>query len=230
MEKLRDDLLKNVNFINFSEAYEMYDFIEVDEGIGAIGRSDRPWVYISCEKRATLQSILEHYNREICFAAVEDWMLEDVMNGHEVKWQLSCDKLYYPQDHVLKSHHHQVSKLDVSEAEYIFTHYDYKAYTNLDYVRERIAYGEALGIYDHGVLVAWLMTHDDGAMGFLQVLKTHRNKGYALALTVDMIKLLRGKDKIPFVHIESDNVKSQSLAKKMGFVNDRRIHWLELED
>jgi 8-oxo-dGTP diphosphatase len=39
---------------------------------------------------------------------------------------------------------------------------------------------------------------------------------------------LRMQGKVPFVHIEEENVKSTRLAMKLGFQRDRRVHWLEL--
>ena len=77
--------------------------------------------------------------------------------------------------------------------------------------------------------LAWAMTHDDSAIGFLHVLEAYRRQGFAYELTVYLIHQLRQQGKIPFVHIEETNLKSIHLAMKLGFRKDRRVHWFEIQ-
>lgn len=77
--------------------------------------------------------------------------------------------------------------------------------------------------------MAWAITHDDGAIGFLHVLEEYRGKGYGTNVTAAMINKLLELDELPFVHIEEDNIKSMDLALKAGFSKDRRIHWVKLK-
>ena len=61
------------------------------------------------------------------------------------------------------------------------------------------------------------------------VLDEYRNKGYAMTLSVSLIKILRTMGEVPFVHIEPQNYQSMNLALKAGFQKDRMINWFEFK-
>jgi len=96
-------------------------------------------------------------------------------------------------------------------------------------VEERIRNGVALGIRADGKLVAWSITHDDGSVGFMNVLEGYRRRGYATAVTAAMVKKLLERGELPFVHIEEDNYKSMNLALKTGFRKHGRVYWIKLK-
>lgn len=104
-----------------------------------------------------------------------------------------------------------------------------KEITSREYIQDRIQHGFSAGIYESGKLVAWILTQDDSAIGFLNVLEAYRRKGYAYELTVYLTDQLRKQGKIPFVHIEETNHKSIHLARKLGLKKDRRIHGFEIK-
>lgn len=227
---LHKDYIRNANFIYFDKAYTMYDFIVVGNSVAATGKSDREWVYISSESANELKIILGQLDSRLkCYAIIEDWMIPYIQGHKNMVWQLSCEKLVFPEDKVLPEINQTIKELKPEASEYIFNNYGYQSLTNIDYIKERLTIGEGLGIYEDDLLVAWVITHDDGAIGFLQVLDDYRKKGYGKALTIAMIRKLRNENKLPYVHIESDNHPSISLAKNMGFEYDRNIHWFELE-
>lgn len=122
----------------------------------------------------------------------------------------------------------EIRNLKIEDATYIYNNYDYQEFTSIEYISERIENGIGLGIYKDNKLVAWIITHDDGAIGFLNVLKEYRRKGYGMELTVAMIKKLRELGEVPFVHIEMDNKKSMNLALQIGFTKDRIVNWFEI--
>jgi len=72
-------------------------------------------------------------------------------------------------------------------------------------------------------LIAWGITQDDGAIGFLYVLPEYRRRGYAQDVLIDLIKKVSDENKIPFVHIEEENEKSMRLAVKLGFEKDKVV-------
>ncbi|GMQ63569.1 GNAT family N-acetyltransferase [Vallitalea maricola] len=100
------------------------------------------------------------------------------------------------------------------DAEYIYDNYEYKKYTSREYITERIQKDSSLGIIEDDRLVGWIMIHDDGAIGMLNVLLAYRKKGYGYELTL-AIKEVRQLRKKPFLHIEEDNIKSTKLALKL---------------
>ena len=47
----------------------------------------------------------------------------------------------------------------------------YKDMLSVGYLNERIEKSVSAGIYNDGKLVAWALTHDDGSLGSMHVLK-----------------------------------------------------------
>ncbi|MCK4813801.1 MAG: GNAT family N-acetyltransferase [Candidatus Marinimicrobia bacterium] len=223
------DRIRNINIINFIKNYPPCDIILEGNSILVRGISDRPWVYISSITKTGFSSIIRHLAPDdTCFAILEDWMLPLLTKNKETVWSLSCDKLYLPDSTQVSPISANIRDLSVDDTDYIYTHYMYKTLTSPEYISERIQHGAALGIDVNNTLAAWMITHDDGAMGFLEVLPEYRRRGFGRALTAAMISRLRQQKTLPFVHIESDNIPSLQLAKQFGFIFDRRIHWIEL--
>jgi Acetyltransferases len=135
-------------------------------------------------------------------------------------------KLYLPEEAVLVDSNCKIDKLSPSDAEYIYENYEYKQYCNVEYIKERIERGPALGIKKDNKLAAWVMTQDDGAIGLLTVIPEYRRKGLARELMLSMVKCLRNVGQVPFMQIEEDNIPSMTLAMSLGFKKDRRIHWI----
>lgn len=224
---LRIDRIRNINIINFIENNSIHYIKRIGDSVIVKGRSDEDWVYISSPSEADLKLLLKECERDEFFVIIDDWMLPYIINNREIEWKLSCVKLVFPEDIKLLNFRYKIRDLIVDDAEYIFKNSKYKDYTSIQYIIDRIERGIALGIYDEEKLTAWIMTHDDGAIGFLNVLPEYRKKGYGYDLTIAIIDRLRSIEKIPFVHIEEDNYKSMSLALKSGFVKYGNIHWIK---
>ena len=77
-------------------------------------------------------------------------------------------------------------------------------------------------------LVAWGLTHDDGALGSLHVLDEYRKKGYGKEILISLIHQNRKLGKISFAQIEEKNLKATNLVEQLGFVKDRRVSWVKL--
>jgi 8-oxo-dGTP diphosphatase len=227
---LEKDKIRNCNMINFIEQYPIERIEIMGKSVLARGISDEIWNYISSENRDEFEKLIEK-NRatDTHFAVLEDWMLPYLTLSRTVVWQLTCIKLVFTHDvSSLPANKHNVIELKPEDAQYIYNHYGYQKYTSVEYITNRIKSGNALGIYEDSKLVAWIATHDDGAMGLLHVLPEYRRKGYGYELTVALIMYMYEQGKLPFIHIEEDNVKSMNLALKVGFVKDRRIHWVKM--
>ncbi|MBB6217225.1 ribosomal protein S18 acetylase RimI-like enzyme [Anaerosolibacter carboniphilus] len=228
LSKLVENRIQNINLINFIEDYPIHSIEKADNSFLVRGRSDQDWVYFSSNSPTEFEALVEKVDEEDeYFAIIEDWMLPYLLKDKKVIWELVCMKLYFPEDKPVGPPKSEIVDLTHDYVQYIFDHSKYKDFTSVEYITERIEKGIGLGILRDEKLVAWLITHDDGAMGFLHVLDEYRGRGYALDLTVEMVDRLRKQEKIPFVHIEENNVQSMGLALKMGFKEDRRIRWLK---
>jgi 8-oxo-dGTP diphosphatase len=226
---LKQNVIKNMNILYFMENNPIYSLEQTGDSVVLRGESDHRWVYISSPNEQELAAVMKTLREnDRFFAAIEDWMLPILTTNKTLVWQLSTMKLVLP-EHVtfpqmFQSH---IVPLSVNDTRYLYEHSLYQGVTSLDYIRDRIQHGLSAGIHESGKLVAWAMTHDDSAIGFLDVLEAYRRKGYAYELTVYLIHQLRKQGKIPFVHIEETNLKSIHLATKLGFRKDRRLHWLK---
>ena len=228
---LRQSETKNMNILYFMENNPIYSIEQTGDSVVLRGESDHQWVYISSPNEQELAAVVETLREnDRFFAAIEDWMLPILSTNKTLVWQLSAMRLALPEDvtfsQMFQSH---IAPLSVDDTRYLYEHSQYQAVTSPDYIRDRIQHGPSAGIHESGKLVAWAMTHDDSAIGFLHVLEAYRRKGYAYELTAHLIHQLRKQGKIPFVHIEETNLKSIHLATKLGFQKDRRLHWFEIQ-
>ncbi len=215
----------------FMENNPTHSFERTGDSVVLRGESDHPWVYISSPDEQELASVLKTLtDNDRFFAVIEDWMLPAFTAGKTLVWQLSTMKLVLP-EHVTfpQNPESHITPLSVDDAQYLYEHSMYQGVTSSDYIRDRIQNGLSAGIHDSGKLVAWALTHDDSAIGFLHVLPAYRKMGYAYELTVYLINQLRKQGRIPFVQIEETNLKSMRLAGKLGFRKDRRVHWFEVQ-
>lgn len=229
VRKLKRDEKKNINVINFIESYPVDRVDEVGETIRIRGKSDHDWNYISSNSKDEFERMLESLNNEKYFAILEDWMVPIVEAEGTLEWKLSCIKFFFPDSKKVPEVDAPITPLSVEDSEWIFKNGKYSEFTSTRYIREMIQKGPAIGIRQDGYLVAWVMTHDDGAIGFLHVLPEYRSRGYAIALTCEMIRRVKRSGKIPFVHIEEENTSSIRLAKKLGFEEERKVHWIKLK-
>ncbi|MCD4709013.1 MAG: GNAT family N-acetyltransferase [Candidatus Sabulitectum sp.] len=228
---LKHNEIKNMNMLYFMENNPVCSFERTGDSVVLRGESDHPWVYISSPDEQELTVAIKTLtSNDKFFAVIEDWMLPALTADKTLLWQLSTMKLVLPEDVTFpqKPESH-ITPLSAGDAQYLYDHSLYQGVTSSDYIRNRIQNGLSAGIFESGKLVAWALTHDDSAIGFLHVLPVCRRKGYAYELTVYLISKLRKQGKIPFVQIEEANLKSIHLATKLGFRKDRRVHWFEVQ-
>ena len=228
IQKLKKNYYKNINIINFSKAYPLTRLDFVNDSIILSGTSDNSWTYISLDKENDMDKLMEKLREEDKHIAIFDRSVLDYYeSNYEIEWKLSCEKYVYENDKILKSE--DVYELTEDDAYYIQENNSYNSFTDIEYIKFRIQNGVGLGIKIHDKLVAWVMTHDDGAIGFMHVLENYRNKGYASTLTNEIIRRLKYIDDLPFVHIEKNNEKSIKLAEKAGFKYFGDVYWIKIK-
>ena len=231
---LREDQGKNQNMINFVNGYPVIKSERAGEkGLLIQGISDEPWIYFSCKEPKTFRDLLGYCsNQDLYYANLEPWMKDILLEDRQVHWEMSCIMLVLL-DRVVVAKNQLESgfRLDVLTEEnvaFIFENSKYSEFTSPAYIKHRIQQGIGFGIYDGNELLAWVLTHDDGAIGFLNVLEKYRRRGFGQVLTTEIIEAVRGLGQVPFVCIEKDNHKSLSLAKKLGYVPSREIAWVKV--
>ena len=220
---------KNINLKNFKKDYILEREVFIGDSIILTGKSDHFWTYISLASVNDLDQVMDLLRPQDTRLMVQDsCVLNYLKEKRAIEWIMSCQKLIYNGPKLSMSY--PAYDLKESDADYIQAMNDYGDFTDVSYIKSRIKKGIGLGIKEQDQLIAWVLTHDDGAIGFIKVLPEYRNKGYAKLLTHEVIARQQLENTPSFVHIEKDNMKSIALAKKVGFESFGQVHWIKLKD
>ena len=228
---LEDNKLNNINAINFIKAYKVYGAAFEASSLLIYGKSDELWAYVCAETEEQLSRLMEKNHTKLqYFAVVEDWMLPILSKDKDIDWVLKCEKLVLPEIIHINSSVYEYEPLRQEDAEYIFNKSKYKQYTSIEFIKERIKKGISLCRRENGEPIAWIMTQDDGAIGFLNVVEEYRRKGYAKDILLAMLYKLRADGTIAFAHIEDTNIASMNLALSLGFQRYKTVNWIKLKN
>lgn len=231
VNNLRLDLKKNINLLNFI-AYNPIDLVAEYNGRYIIrGLSDDYWVYNTAKTPTEFLELLRNTPDDKCFVVQSSWEVEVLKQwGNKIDFILPCKKLFIPDSIVLPTiSKHITTKLKATDSDYLYANSKYSDISNTQYILDRIEKDTSSCIYDDDKIVGWCMTHDDGSIGFLNVLESHWRKGMAQSLMIDMINKIRNQGKLPFVHVEESNIPSMSLMKRLGFIEYGDIYWIKFK-
>lgn len=216
--------------INFIRSNPTRNIELFDSTLLIRGTSDRDWVYLcSSNPRELARATALLTKEDINFALLEEWMIPIVTKGRDIEWQMTSRRLVLPLTTPLPPQNIATTPLLPEEAQFIHQNWPYANVTTLEYTRARIERGLSAAVRDgQKKPVAWAITHDDGAIGFLYVTDQYRGLGYAQGVTAAIAQELKNQGQIAWVNIEPDNLKSLTLASKLGFVDTGIISWLGL--
>jgi GNAT superfamily N-acetyltransferase len=94
-----------------------------------------------------------------------------------------------------------------------------------EYIRWRIQVGPTCAVRDRGKLAAWALTHADGTMGILHVLKEYRGQDMARSITTALARRCLKAGIKPFLYILRNNRASINLTESMGFTRYGTYVW-----
>jgi GNAT superfamily N-acetyltransferase len=171
----------------------------------------------------------KHHNKTKYYNSVDDWMIPLILKYGSADWILITDRYTLEDNIVCDSPDLPMVKIEKTSASYIHGNSVYKSFTTKKYIEERLEKDISAGIMVGNHLVAWGMTHDDGSLGFLHVLKEFRNKGYGKNILLELIPQLRQEGKPVFGNIEPGNKASVRLVNKLGFKFDQKSSWIKLK-
>ena len=230
LTRLYRDPIKNLSITGFAENNNITAVKVYKNSLYLKGTSDHSWIYFSCGNEEELCYLInELQDNDEYFASLEDWMLPHVTKHKNIEWLLTTMRLYLPANASLERNTFPVTKLSPEDSDFILDNSNYKNFLSVEYLQERIQKSYSAGIRENGKLVAWGLTHDDGALGSLHVLENHRGNGYGKAIVTSLIEQCRAGGKIPFAQIEEKNLPALGLVQKLGFKEDRRVTWIKLK-
>lgn len=227
---LKKDLYRNINVLNFIDCYPVTAAYTVGDSVVVKGISDQTWIFIYSNSKTELMEITAGLDRcDRCFAIIEEWMEPIIIGKRSTKWQMKTDKFILPDDVPIPDVAVDIVPLTTADAPMIVSHSHYQQFLTEGYICERIEKDVNGGIRIDGQLVAWAMTHDDGALGSLHVRDDYRRRGFGREVTLFLIHELRKLKRLPFAHVEPTNTRSLNMVRQMGFRLVNRVSWFELE-
>jgi len=162
------------------------------------------------------------------FHLVDEDLLRIVRRRMRIGWCSSAWLLALSPGDLRHEKKHETKQIDPSWASKIAKAWAYD-WNATEYVRARIANGPSAGVFIDGELVAWNLTHFEtdkvSAMGLLVVLPSHRGKGYAESVTIDVARQVLAADRTPLCHIYEDNQASLAMSEEVGFRRICRQVW-----
>ena len=228
-EKLQKDFLSNSSIIGFIENNPITEVIGINDSYLIKGTSDVEWTYIVCSNENDLKVLLERSSGSTYFASVEDWMIPIITEKRNAEWVLSTMRYYLPDDVEVPENKKEVVPLTTDHIGFIISQSNYKQFLTPAYVEERISKSISAAMMKKDKLVAWGLTHDDGALGSLHVMDEYRKKGFGKEILLSLIHQNRKLGKISFAQIEEKNTKATNLIEQLGFIKDRKVSWVKLD-
>ncbi len=225
---LLKDEITNMSIIGFVSENPVTLVLKEGDSVLIKGVSDEEWIYIFSKDENELRVLLSQLsNKDIYFASVEDWMIPIINETKKFEWTLSTIRWYLPDDVEVAENKYKTFPISTEHIGFIISQSSYKQFLTPRYLKERITKSISACIYDDEKIVAWGLTHDDGALGSLNVLDEYRGKKYGTEIVLSLIHQCRALGKIPFAQIEETNYKAIKLVTKLGFVKDRRVTWIK---
>jgi len=226
---LKKDVVKNVSMINLVDD-KVFKELRVFDNIVLIKRDNKnKSIYLSCSDENEVKIAIENLRPDDKhFAALEEWMVPILTKGNEVVKSVGGFKRVLLDNVKLPKPKTPTRPLTVEDAEIINETWEHKYEDSIEYIRKRILANDSVGIEVDGKLVAWVLIHDDGALGCLYVLPEYRGKGYAKDVMITLSEKIRKKGKLPFAHVLDYNENSLGLTANLGFTSNGKIYWITL--
>lgn len=226
---LQTNPIANLPVLGFFDNYPLEKHYISNNSLILTGTSDYTWAYLSITNPNDLSVLLEKLTYEtLYFANVEEWMIPVLTKNHRIEWKLFTNRYYLPEDIIVEPSQKESQPLDKSQIGYIFQNSSYKDFTSEGYISERLERDISAGIWINGQLAGWGLTHDDGSLGFLNVISEYRGQGIGEAIFRCLITAKRAQNKPVFVNVEPHNKQSISLLEKLGMEYDRPVSWIKL--
>lgn len=228
IQHLLKDEITNMSIIGFISENPVTAVLREGNSVLIKGISDEEWMYIFSKDEKELRNLLDKLTEtDIFFASVEDWMIPIINEKKSFEWTLSTMRWYLPEVVEVPDNKYKTFPLSSEHIGFIISQSNYKQFLTHRYIKERITKSISACLYENDKLVAWGLTHDDGALGSLNVLDEHRGRKYGTEIVLSLIHQCRALGKIPFAQIEETNHKAMKLVTKLGFVKDRRVTWIK---
>ncbi|MGV8146168.1 MAG: GNAT family N-acetyltransferase [Alkaliphilus sp.] len=156
--------------------------------------------------------------------------IKESIKGYKLKWELICNLYYLPKkknEEILEIE--EFGSLTSKNFDFISENYDYYEKETEDYLLDCIVNRPSSVIFDkNNTPISWALVREDGSLGILNTVKEHRGKGLAQKVTVDLMRKMLEKGRMPYMHVTLDNYASIKSALKSGLVYWDKILWFAM--
>lgn len=188
--------------------------------------------YLHTRDEGFLEAVCRELERQTGFyrfSGVWKPLSDQLKARFPVVWDAPCAVYHFPPDHPCPEPGEACTRsLAVGDAELIDQHYTYRHPGSLEEIRACIRDRASSAVHADGGPVCWLMVHEDDSLGVMHTLEAYRRKGYAEAVTRDLVRKQLAAGRTPFLQIRDDNGMSPGLALKCGFVKEGNCDWFGL--
>lgn len=213
--------------------YELLNYIKIQDG-GFFRFKNKEQIYdaIVADDLSAVENLLKYIQEkdEYVFMDLKKDMFvpEESLQqiSKKIKLKLDCNAFCYLKNDIETDALENIKPLNINQAEFIFDNYDEKETSSLIEIKEYIKRGPALGYYQDNKLLGFVLVHDDGQIGVLQVLNEYRRQGIAKKLTKAITKEVLKAGRVPGLEILKGNEASIRVATSLGFEHMGQELWL----
>lgn len=230
MDFLKEDLLVNQNIIgiieNMPEAEIFVDDEEAPKGV--LVKKDDYMHYLYTQDDQFIEDMCNDYLKEgfFGFSGVKKGLADKIRARYLVTWESPCTIYYMPKENFdISLKRSETQSIRLEDAETVDRFYQYRNPGSLEAIKRDITRRPSSAIYVDGEIVCWVLVHDDNSMGIMYTKEEHRRKGYAVDVTIDLVRQILEQGKLPYLQIVKSNGMSPGLAQKCGFVEDGKADW-----
>ena len=166
-------------------------------------------------------------DRFVILRAHEKWYLDDLMEKSGFTDLEVYFNSIYPDSLSLENQvPEDVTIRPLPMAEFSSVREIYLTVDSDEYITKRIQEG-MLGAFANEELAGFIGTHENRAIGLLEVLPKFRRKGIGRALETQMVKRLWSLNRRAFGNIAQDNALSRTVHEKIGLpISKEPVYWL----
>ena len=182
--------------------------------------------FISARDGAAARHLLSFAGNADLFNAHQSHCARAVAEKYRYPRKIVCHQAAYLEKEPLKAEYPaEIRPLDESFLAFIMENYTHA--DDEKYIRNRLQTGNLFGAFEEGNLAGFIGVHDEGSIGFLEVLPQYRRRGLAVTLAVYLTNHFLERGQIPFSQIETFNTASLRLHQKLRYtVSEQKIWWL----
>ena len=146
-----------------------------------------------------------------------------------VKYRLKVSQAYYAENTpiTLPEIPFEIKRLDHTHIPFLKE--NYKEVQTQGYIEGRVSEG-MFGIFDENRIAGFIGKHEEGSMGLLHIMPSHRRMNLGVALLAFMVNRTLELGEYPYSQVSLGNDASLSLHKKLGFrISGEYVYWLDRE-